>query len=98
MASIAPPPTLADDVAHCLSAALRTTPVMTRLYDPDHMLADATALQLIAFLEQRGIALTKTAAPYPRKAATAKTSHPKINNDPPTGATIPSPGPPNNGT
>ncbi len=98
MASISPPRPLSD-VARCLSAALRTSPVMTRLYDPDHRLSDATALQLVAILERRGIIVTiETAAIYPRKAATAKTSHPKISKLPPIGATIPNAGPPNNGT
>ncbi len=88
-----------SDLTQCLSLALRTSPVMSRLYDPDHKLADATALQLVEFLEGRGIVVAAPGAPtYPRKAATANASQPKINSEPPTGATMPSPGPPNSGT
>lgn len=58
------------DLLQSLSVALRTTPVMVRLHDPDHALADATARQLVASLQRLGITVTMAAAePLPGMVA-----------------------------
>lgn len=61
----APPATTRTDLLQSLSAALHTTPVMTRLHDPDHALSDETARQLVESLDRLGITMTKAAAGAP---------------------------------
>lgn len=52
-----------SDLVHSLSAALHKTPIMARLHDPDHALADETARQLVESLERIGIMVTMNADP-----------------------------------
>ena len=54
-----------SDLLRILSAALQTTPVMSRLHDPDHVLSDETARQLCARLERAGIIFMMAADPAP---------------------------------
>ena len=58
MMIVSPGPTSRPDLLQSLSVALRTTPVMSRLHDPDHTLSDATAQQLVASLRRLGITMT----------------------------------------
>ena len=53
------PPTLAQS----LSAELRTTRIMSRVYDLDGTLSDATARQLVVSLERLGIIVRMASPP-----------------------------------
>ncbi len=57
------------DLLQSISAALQTTPIMSRLHDPDHVLSAITAHQLVESLERLGIVVTWATA-GPLKSAT----------------------------